>query len=544
MRKKLLTILLAASMVCSVCACGKSDTQESEKSSQPTEVSSEVASESQEEADASLYPIVDEPITVKALMIGAANTDSTERKVWEKVSEITGINIEWEFIDGEALATYLAGNDWPDFFHTNLSANLVYDYGVLGRRFVNYLDHLDVMPNLVQTFEDYPAAKKGFTETNGEMYKLPNIDKSVTALYTKYHALSNVMEEAGVEVPTTTEEFRQALRDLKEYYGTPSWIPNLTAEHSAWGPFIYTAFGTDTDFVWNADENGNVVFAGSTDQMKHYYEYMNSLYEEGLIHPECATMDGTMKKELELSGKVAFLETAANSVQADENGDFHITCIPALTSEYDDTQETMGRLPVVNNFSYYINSDSEYVEELCKMIDIAYATEEVVEGSGLYGASFQYGIEGEDWNLDGEGTGTYSLNAPAEYNGSFGNYQFAELIFQNSGRCDVFDGLVTSTPGNSQARQIAYAEGILPYVEADEDVFPRFFLKFTDDQQYVLDTKWTEIQTYVRKMRVEFITGVTDIETGWDTYVSTLDSMGIADVVKVYQEAYDVWCNN
>lgn len=543
MKKKVLSMLLAASMVFSLCACGNGDAQKGTESQETQQTSTEVSTESQE-ANASLYPIVDEPITVKAIMVGAANTDSTERKVWEKVSEITGINIEWEFIDGEALTTYLAGNEWPDFFHTNLSTNLVYDYGVLGGRFVNYLDHLDVMPNLVKTFEDYPAAKKGFTETNGEMYKLPNIDKSVTALYTKYHALSNVLEDAGVAVPTTTEEFRQALRDLKAYYGTASWIPNLTAEHSAWGPFIYTAFGTDTDFVWNADENGKVVFAGSTDQMKHYYEYMNSLYEEGLIHPECATMDGTMKKELELSGTVAFLETAANSVQPDENGDYNIICIPPLTSEYDDTQETMGRLPVVNNFSYYINSDSEYVEELCRMIDIAYATEEVVEGSGLYGASFQYGIEGEDWNLDGEGTGTYSLNAPAEYNGSFGNYQFAELIFQNSGRCDVFDGLVTSTPGNSQARQIAYAEGILPYVEADEDVFPRFFLKFTDDQQYVLDTKWTEIQTYVKKMRVEFITGVTDIETGWDTYVKTLDQMGLPEVVEVYQEAYDVWCNN
>lgn len=542
MRKKLLTMLLATSMVCSMCACGNTETQESESTgSSQTEESTAVESSAVEE-DVSLYPLVDEPVTIKAIYVGTNAGTTESRRVWDKVSEVTGINIEWEVVDTEAIATYLAGGDWPDIIHASLSSSMVYDYGTIGGRFVNYLEHLDDMPNLVQAFEDYPSAKKGFTEIDGKMYKLPGIEKSVTALYTKYHALSNVMEEAGVEVPTTVDEFAQALRDLKEHYGTASWIPNLGAEHSAWGPFIYTAFGTDTDMVWNADENGNVVFAGSTDQMKHYYEYMNSLYEEGLIHQECATMDDTMRKELELSGTVAFPETAAGSVEPDENGDYNIICIPPLTSEYDDTQETMGRLPIYNNYSIYVNNDSEYVDEICKMLDIAFATEEVVEGSGLYGASFCYGIEGEDWAYDEEGSGTYSFYPPEEYNGSFGNYQYAEVIWQNFGRNDAFDGLVTSTVSNNQARQLAYVDGILPYTEAEEDIFPRFFLKFTDDEQYVIDSKWTEIQTYVQKMRVEFITGVTDITTGWDEYVATLDKMGIADVVAVYQASYDRWC--
>lgn len=541
MKKKLLSILLATVMAFSVCACGNEEVQESKESGQSTQQTTEVAVNADAETDK--YPIVEEPITIKAVFVGTVEKDDS-RKVWDKVSEVTGINIEWEIVDGEAINTYLAGNDWPDFIHANLSSSLVYDYGVLGGRFVNYLDYLDVMPNLVQAFEDYPSARAAFTESNGEMYKLPGIEVSATKLKTKYHGLSNVLEEAGVAVPTTVEEFAQALRDLKAYYGTYSWIPNLTGNAYTWGHMIYAAFGTDTNMVWNADDDGNVVYAGTTEQMRHYYEYMNSLYEEGLIHPECATMDGTMKKELELSGKVAFLETAQGSVTPDENGDYHIICIPPLTSEYDDTQVTQGVLPIYNNFSAYVNAESEYVEEICKMLDIAYATEEVVEGSGLHGASFCYGIEGEDWYYDGDGTGTYSLIAPDEYDGSFSTYQYNEVIYQNMGRCTAFEGLITSTAGNSQARQKAYVEGIHPYVEDESDVFPADFLKFNDDQQYVIESKWSEIQTYAQKMRIEFITGVTDIETGWDTYVKTLDQMGLSDVVQVYQEAYDVWCNN
>ena len=42
-------------------------------------------------------------------------------------------------------------------------------------------------------------------------------------------------------------------------------------------------------------------------------------------------------------------------------------------------------------------------------------------------------------------------------------------------------------------------------------------------------------------MEAEFITGASDIATKWDTYVATIEKMGIAEVLKVYQAAYDRW---
>ena len=42
-------------------------------------------------------------------------------------------------------------------------------------------------------------------------------------------------------------------------------------------------------------------------------------------------------------------------------------------------------------------------------------------------------------------------------------------------------------------------------------------------------------------MEAEFISGAADIETKWAEYVATMDKMGIADVLKVYQAAYDRW---
>ena len=538
MKKKMVSLLLAAAMVISMCACGEveqsnagsSETPQVESGSSETPQADVVSDE-----ETSIYPLVDSPITVKGVYIGQNVSDKESRIVWDRVSEITGINIEWELVDGEALATYLASGDWPDFFHGVIPDSMIYDYGVLGGKFVNYLDYLDVMPNLVKTMEDYPMVKNGATLSNGALYELLYVDNSVTATDVRPYVRTDVLEEAGVEMPATVDEFRQALRDLKEYYGVASFIPKLNNYSCTWAPMLYAAFGTGCNPTWDVDDNGIVYFAGMSDQMKYYYEYMNSLYEEGLIHQELATLDSATIKELEKSGTVAFLDYAANDIPADENGEWHISCVAPLTSEYDSTQEVMGTTYVNNYASLFINSDSEYIKELCQMVDICFASEEVVEGSGLLGQSFIYGVEGEHWEINDDGE-TYTFYIPEGYD-SFNQFQEAEVRWVNTGRADALAGLVTDTPSNNQARQRAFVENVNPYMESDP--FPQKFLTFTEDQQYVIDNKWTEINTYVKQMQVEFITGVTDITEGWDTYCNTLKNMGIDEIVAVYQDAYE-----
>lgn len=538
MKKKIVSVLLAATMVLTVCACGsnKEVKKPVESSETPKVESSETKQvESEPTGEESLYPLVDSPVTVKAVYVGVNNSEREDRIVWNKVSEITGLNIEWEVIAPEAFATYLAGGDWPDLIHGAISNEIIYDYGVLGGRFVDYNEYLDIMPNLVQTMEDYPLVKKASVMSNGGMYRICRVDNSATATAVRPHIYTTVLENAGVEVPTTVEEFEQALKDLKEFYGVPSFIPSLNQYKNCWAPMLYAAFGTGCNMVFDVDDQGEVYFAGMSDQMRHYYEYMNSLYEQELIHQECVTLDSTAKRELEFSGKVAFLETAAGYIEQDENGVWPVSTAIPFTSEYDETREVLGSTFVYSGSGLLINTESDYVEELVRMVDICFATEEVVEGSGLYGISFMYGMEGEHWDYDGNGE-TYTFHTPEGYD-SFGAFQGAEIMWLNFGRADALAGLITSTPSNNQARQMAYVENIFPYME--EDPFPMDFLVFTEEQQYVIDSKWTEIDSYVKKMQVEFITGVTDIAEGWEVYCNTLEKMGISEVRDVYQEAYE-----
>ena len=235
MKRRALATVLAASMLMTACG-GSTPQDEGKKADAPARVPVENY--------VPTYPIVEEPITVTGLVVGRDLSVSEDRLVWEKVEEVTGINIEWINIDAESLSTYLAGNDWPDFLHTDeLTSSQVADYGVVGGRFVNYLDYLDIMPNLAQTYKDYPEALATSTQLNGEVYNLFQVGgPTSTGTTTRPHVRMDVLAAAGItEMPKTVDEFYNQLVTLKEKNGDPSLILDKRFD-TGMLPMLFAAF--------------------------------------------------------------------------------------------------------------------------------------------------------------------------------------------------------------------------------------------------------------------------------------------------------------
>lgn len=547
MKKRILSVILAASMAASLCACGGEPGQaDSVSSQQPDQAAESFATQTGASAGAEnyvpTYPIVEESITVTGLVVGCDTSISDSRDVWDRVEELTGINIEWVNIDEAALSTYLAGNDWPDFFHTYLlTSSQINDYGVTGGKFVNYMDYLNIMPNLAKTYEDYPSTLAASTQINGEVYNLFQVaGETSTGTTTRPHVRMDVLEAAGItELPTTVDELYEQLVILKEKNGEPGMVLD-TNKINGMIPMLYAAFGTLHNLDFDDDGTGTVVYSRVTDQMKHYYAFLNRLYEEELMNREWLTLDTTALSQFAKSGKVAYItQAAAQSLSQDDlNGNWdNLGCLAPLTSEYDNTRTLAGRVDYRPVAGMFINKDSQYVEELCKMFDIAFATEEVVEGSGLYGQAFTYGYENVNWVLNSDST--YEQIVPEGFD-SFTAYQNQALRWWDFGRADKFGSAVTSTQGNAQIRQKGYVKNVIPYM-ITENVFPQDLLKFTDDEQYVIDNRYADINLYAEEMQAKFITGVADIETQWDAYVAECEKMGLAEVIEVYQASYDRW---
>ena len=538
--KKIISLILMAIMVISMVACGPTGPVVPNPTDPTDPAQNYVPS----------YPIVDEKLVLQGVTYGADPNKAGEntRSVWAEIEKYTNIKVEWTVLESaDALVTYLAGNEWPDIIHTKaeLSSSLINDYGIIGGRFVDWTQYLNIMPNLKKALADYPEALAKETLLNGEAYGLPRMNgASATGVVARPYIRMDVLEKAGIKtLPKTTEEFYNCLKTLKAYYGEPGLIMDK-AVNTSWAPLLFAAFGELTRIGFDDNGNGEVVHTYSSNQMKEYYKFMNKLYKENLIHQEFLTMNNTAKAGLvcKVDSGVAFLPSAAAqgltaAHLTDGNWDY-LTCLAPLTSSFDSTQTLAGRYSL-GAASIYVSAQSEHVEEIMKMLDISYATEEIVEGSGLYGMSFGYGSEGIGWTWNEDGT--YAQNDGKSFGwNSYTELQTMELIYYSTGRLDAWGVQATTAVGNARARQLGFMEAVLPY-QVTEHLFDETMFKFTDDEQMILDNHLTEINTYDAEMYAAFITGAKNIDTEWNTYVNTLKQMGINEVIEVYQAAYDRW---
>ena len=64
-------------------------------------------------------------------------------------------------------------------------------------------------------------------------------------------------------------------------------------------------------------------------------------------------------------------------------------------------------------------------------------------------------------------------------------------------------------------------------------------LTHTGDESKELASIVTDITTFVNESANQFITGVKDINTEWDAYVSTIQRMSIDRAVEIKQAALD-----
>jgi len=309
-------------------------------------------------------------------------------------------------------------------------------------------------------------------------------------------------------------------------------------EEQYWGVMLFSAFGPSVNPNFDDDGTGKVIYNRTSEQYKHYLEFMRKLYAEGLIQQEYLTNDAAVNLGLATNGDTVFYASEAHSIPDLWNdGNFYLSVLAPLSSEYSDDREIPSSLPFSKG-GMLLNAASENIEILVQIVDIMYSTEEVVEGSGLHGGSFCYGIDGVDYIKHDDGT--FDLVCPDGWN-SFTDYQYKELIWENAGRTTDLKNYITSTPGNGQARQIGFRDNVFPYNCDASKVYPTNFLKFTPEEQDIITNRYVDIGNYVVEMRNKFIQGVVDLEKGWDDYCATIEKMHIDEVLEVQQAAYDRW---
>ena len=257
------------------------------------------------------FPIVEEPITLNILMLGHAIVEDFSTNTFTNwYSERTGINLnfdiappnEWQ----EVLNLTIASGDLPDIIvGFNVDPSTLALFGPQGL-FLPLSGLIEEQGHYIhEVFETSPQVRPLITSPDGEIYGLPQVNECYHCFYSQRAWInSDWLENVGMDVPQTTEEFVDVLTAFKEQDANGNGDPDdeipLAAATTGWNPtidgflmnpFVFSEFtgqtpGPNRYFEMNDGViTENVTSEGYRDGLK----YLNRLYSLGLFGEESFT---------------------------------------------------------------------------------------------------------------------------------------------------------------------------------------------------------------------------------------------------------------
>lgn len=312
-RRMIAWMLMGSLMITSLVGCsggesGKTETSNSEKTTTESN-KTEGATESTVNKDP--FGKYEKPVKITAILsYGSAPSDAPsdvtpETQGFVKLAKEV-LNIDLEFLwtappdqYEQKLGVAMASGDLPDFMYLNAN-----DYEML-RENEQIIPLNDALEYASDNFKEW-------------MYRDPSIIENVTydgnimavpQYWDGRRALDILMiredwlQDVGMEIPTNIEELTAVMRAFKEQKGAEVGLA-LTKAITGYRSIddVINMFGGYLD-AWVDDGSGNLIPGEIQPQTKEALQYLNELYQEGLIHKEFAMHDGAKSSEMVLSNK-------------------------------------------------------------------------------------------------------------------------------------------------------------------------------------------------------------------------------------------------
>ncbi|MBQ8639983.1 MAG: extracellular solute-binding protein [Lachnospiraceae bacterium] len=270
MKKRLMALVLAASLcqIPQIAMAGEADSAE------------------KEEITLSIAKMIEKDV--------APNHDAVTKLLKEKFN----INVEWQDVSSkEQLNLQFSTGRTPDIIWNYNGEADVKRWGSQG--YLYALDeYLDELPNYQAMFteEQWETTHTYAQNADGNLYYLPT--RNIFEVQEVWIYRTGMLDELGMEIPTTTDELYDVLKAFKEKY------PDL--EELVYGP--------------------------STDKFRDMLIYVAKLYEEGLVDPELQTATDTQWEEVYANGlnilEYSYANRAswANNTMMDADPDANWAC--------------------------------------------------------------------------------------------------------------------------------------------------------------------------------------------------------------------------
>lgn len=528
MKKRVVSAMLAAAMVGSLmaaCTGGNKGGGEVEYVTPPDYDGGELYANAKM-SDEAIHPTY-------ALRTNATFTEDTEAYKW--IGEITNIYFKPMPIPlanyTQKIGVIMASGDYPDFQACRLPAT-VKKYGPEGA-FVNLGDLIEQgkMPNLKKALDE--STEDAYTvlkAPDGEIYGAPRI-YTYDMLHESYLMRTDLMKKWGFpERFETHEELYKFMEKCKEEY------PNSTPLGCKWGAnTLFNGMGHQFD-AWidlaylDPGDKKTYICGPLQPGFKDMIEFMNKCYTNGILDPEWATCSDEQYAEKVLNDKIMVNfgymtecdEMTANGKKTNPDFEWKPVIPPAEG----------GRMKVGIADCYHriyqtlkvVSSDSEYKKELVQFIDWMYSK----EGADV----INYGKVGETFDYDAEGNVTLNPNVKTALNPE------GTIITADMGIGAEWTSIESEEGEKLKSAGPIALEAMAKHREAGAVMFAQPSLTFNPDQQTKKDSLSAPISTYRDEMMYSFTTGQTPMSE-WDNFINQLKTMGVEDLVAIYQEVYD-----
>lgn len=572
MKKKTISILMAAllTMTATLTGCGNTDNSENsvadEKQKEQTTTEEPAApayelldSLNKKEGDELTiprsnyvsYPVEDtsETLTIWMEYWASDAAASANETLWAKNwQEMTGIKVEFiqptEGSASEEFSTMIASGSLPDIIVWEWTNN--YTGGPAAAEAEGVLTILDdyVQPygaaaDLWQYLQDNPTVDREVKNDDGHYYCFPFIRGNTYLQCTTgpmYRA--DLLEKAGYTGKLETlDDWEAALTALKEY-GIEKPMVVQSLEYLM--RFMGSAYGIRAG-MYVDDQTGEIKNGYTQEAYKELMKRANDWVEKGLLDADLLTCDKKTYMSYIMNDQAAvtvgaggsFLGSMIKSVAADPqayNPDFKMATASFPVMNSGDTVLYGGGsydYATTSNGSAVITADCKNPELAAKFLNYCYSQ------SGHY--MINYGKEGEAYTMvDGIPTYTdeimhnpngWSVSTAMTYNGLANGcgpfVQDANYIFQYYETDEQKQALHDWADGN----------------ESQRTLIPPITLKEDESKQYSVLS--TQMNTFISEYSAKFYTQVLDVDTEWDNYIKQLNDTGMNDMIGIYQSALD-----
>jgi len=533
--------ITAAMLIVTTTGCAKENEPISEK--EPVNSNGSTTTTKTEEKGETTYPISG-GAKLKYWLPLAANTSANYKNLAEtefakELQKRTGVEIEFIHpaagTENEQFNLMIASGNLPDIIWYNWTSypggpDKAISDGVIAK--LNDLQ-LENAPNMSKYLQDHAEIDRMIKTDNGSYYSFPFIRGDHKLLVSAGPVLrKDWLDELGLEVPTTMDEWHTMLTSFKEKKGadtpfSPYW--NIQSVLS-WGTFI-GAYGITKGFY---TDEGQVKYGPIEPEYKDFLTTMNQWFTEKLLDNNFATLDTKTVDANIMNGKSGATVASAGSGVAkwtttmqEQDAKFQVIGAPyPVLNKGDEPQFGQYSLPFTG-FGAAIAASSKNKEVAAKVLDYLYSEE------GLRLANF--GVEGTSFTMDND--------KPV----------FTDLILNNPNKWPISQAMAQFTlshdmgpfiqsPDVMQTMIPVQAEAAVTWSQtnAEKHFLPPVFV--TEDQQSEMAKIMNEVTTYENEMLLKFIMGTEPIGN-FDKYVEQMKKMGIENAVRMQQEALERYNN-